>query len=148
MRAIPTSCIGLGVMLVCCCAIGSGESAIGKKERSNDELIGALNQPVIGPMMGPSTGIRANAATRAVVKRGRGIVPDLIYALEHSSWRQSVWIVFCLTELRASSARERVLKLRDEIDQGRFTKENERHDFTLDVWIRCYLRTEAQAHGL
>jgi hypothetical protein len=142
VRAILTLYVGLGCPFVCCCAIGSEEPATGNKTRSNDELIEALNQVVSGPRIGPSMGITANPATRAVVKRGPGIVPDLIYALDHSSWRQSVWIVFCLRELRASAARERILQLREEIDQGRF--DSEPRDLTLKASIVGYLRAEAQ----
>jgi hypothetical protein len=145
VSSILTPCVGLGCLSLCFCALGSEQPATGNRGRSNAELIEALNQVVSGPRVGPSMGIRANAATRAVVKRGPGIVPDLIYALDHSSWRQSVWIVFCLTELRASSARERILQLREEIDQGRF--DSEPRDLTLDAGIRGYLRKEAHARA-
>jgi hypothetical protein len=104
------------------------------------QIVEALKQlPVEGPNIGPVTGIDSNKTTDAVVQAGQSIVPTLVAALDRSSWRQSVWIVFCLQELHASSARLRLIKLKTEVEQGRF--KNEPHDFTLQVLIDTFLRT-------
>jgi hypothetical protein len=103
------------------------------------KLIEALrNVPVNGPSLGaPAQGLSTNAATEAIVQKGPVIIPTLISALDHSSWTQTVWIVFCLDQLRATGARERILKLQREIDNGRFA--NEHHDLTLQAIIQAYL---------
>ncbi len=110
-----------------------------KKTEHLQKLVAALNNvPVTGASIGPYTGISDNDSTRAVVHEGRDIVPFLVSALDHSSWSQSVWIVFCLRELRAVSAKDRVLQLKKELENGtRFS--SEAHNFTLNVQIRAYL---------
>lgn len=106
---------------------------------ANAELVEALKDvPVKGPSAGgPVQGLYTNAVTQAVVEKGQVIIPTLISALDHSSWTQSVWIVFCLKQLRAAEAKDRILKLQREIDNGRFA--NQPHDLTLEAIIQGYL---------
>lgn len=95
----------------------------------------ALSGPSAG---GPCQGVSDNEVTRAIVREGPAIVPPLISALDDSSFSQSVYIVFCLRELHASAAKERIGRLRKELEAGmRFAKEP--HDFTLDVQVDSYL---------
>ena len=103
-----------------------------------EQLVEALSSvPVTGPSIGPSTGITSNPQTDAVVHQGAAIVPSLIYSLDHSSWQQSVWIMFCLNELHAKAAKPQILELKKEIEHGRFASEPQ--DFTLDAGIDNYL---------
>jgi len=111
-----------------------------EQERNFMKLIEALRDvPVKGPSFGaPVRSVSANSATQAVVREGPAIVPALIAALDHSSWNHSVWIVFCLRELRARDAKARIIRLKDEEWSARFASEP--HDLTLDMLIETYLR--------
>jgi hypothetical protein len=107
-------------------------------------LVEALaHLPVRGMHVGPVTAIRANKVTDAVVREGMSIVPTLVSALDHSSYNQTVWIVFCLAELRAGSAKATVIRVRQEEERGRFAAEP--HDLTLSSEIKNYLRIVAVA---
>ena len=123
----------------------SGEGRQGDKEHDRRaKLVEALaDLPLSGMNVGPVRAIGANRVTDAVVREGVAIVPMLASALDHSSYDQTVWIVFCLTELRATPAKARVIKLKHEEEHGRFAAEL--HDFTLEFEIKNYLRVVAEA---
>ncbi|HEV3303349.1 MAG TPA: hypothetical protein VG055_27095 [Planctomycetaceae bacterium] len=123
----------------------SGEGNQGDKDHDRRaKLVEALaDLPLSGMNVGPVRAIGANRVTDAVVCEGAAIVPMLASALDRSSYGQTVWIVFCLTELRATPAKARVIKLKHEEEHGRFAAEL--HDFTLEFEIKNYLRVVAEA---
>jgi len=111
-------------------------------DHASDELIRNLRiHPLTrGPSAGgPVWGILPDEVTGAIIAQGRPIVPRLIDELSHSNWAESVYIVYCLRELKAKNARPNVLELQRQLESGdRFA--NEQKNYTLDVLIRTYLR--------
>jgi hypothetical protein len=109
-------------------------------QSENIKLVDALKAlPVTGASIGPETGITSNSTTTNIVSKGKVIVPVLVSALDNNSWTQDVWIVFCLRQMRAPDAKDRLLKLQNEIKNGRFW--NQGYDFTLQTEIQSYLET-------
>jgi hypothetical protein len=140
--------IGLSVVAACDKHTPQAPSGENSEYKMSDDgrikLVEALGQLAAeGPNIGPVTAISANSTTDAVVHEGAAIVPALVAALDHSSYSQTVWVVFCLTELRATSAKARVIKLKDEEEHGRFAAEP--HDLTLTFEIKNYLRVVGEA---
>ncbi len=91
---------------------------------------------VEGPSFGaPYVAISHNDITRAIVAHGEEIIPVLIQTLENCSLSEAVFIVFCLRELHAKSAKERVKQLQE---SHRFNDTEK--DLTLDLQIQFFLR--------
>ena len=113
----------------------------GSSQREVDDLIENLrNHPLTDGFSagGPYWGIGKDDVTRPIIARGMAIVPRLVGELPHSSWAESVYIVFCLSELKAKSAKANVLELQAQVKSGRFAHEG--RNFTLDMQITYYLR--------
>jgi hypothetical protein len=87
---------------------------------------------------GPYVGVAHNDVTRRIVAKGDA-VPPLVRRLDHSSCDESVYIVFCLRQLKAGGAKGRVLQLEKEAKEGR-RFEGERNVFTLEMQIQYFLR--------
>jgi hypothetical protein len=60
---------------------------------------------------GPYVSPVHTAVTREVVSKGASVIPYLIKRLDSSGYDESVYIVFCLRELRAISAKDKVADL-------------------------------------
>ncbi|MGH7980278.1 MAG: hypothetical protein ACREE6_12965 [Limisphaerales bacterium] len=139
-KALPAIFACAGIFLVfSSCKMTKDHAIKSSGDQANAELVAALvHVPVKGPSLGaPVQGLSKNPATEAVVEKGPAIIPTLISALDHSSWSQTVWIVFCLKQMRATEAKERILRLQKEIDNGRFASQP--HDLTLQAGIQGYL---------
>lgn len=126
-----------GLGLICSCNAPNKTHEDSQMNNRNVQRVESLKEiPVDGAMIGPAKGLSPNATTHAVVEQGGAIIPTLLSALDTSSWSQTVWIMFCLKEMKATEAKARVLKLLEEIHQGRFS--NEPRDLTLETLIRGY----------
>jgi hypothetical protein len=88
---------------------------------------------------GPHRGVGHNAITTAIVDCGNGIVPDLVAYLARSNYNESICIVFCLRELKATGARPAVDQLAKELQSG--ARFSEPHDATLEVMIQAYYKS-------
>src|SRR5205823_3281554 len=116
-----------------------GESNM-QEDTQMQELIDKLaTLPVEGGSRGgPYVGIAHNDVTRAVVAKGDKIVPLLIDKLNTTSnLNQAIYIVFCLRELHAKSAKPYIQQLQASISD-RF--KNTPRDLTLDMQIQFFLR--------
>ncbi len=97
-----------------------------------------LAQHGAGSLGGPYVGIVHNSVTRAVVAQGKKIVPQLVERLKSSGPDESAFIVFCLRELHAVSAKKKLVELQQAVRSGaRFA--NEPHDLTLEMQIKFFL---------
>lgn len=92
----------------------------------------SLNGPSRG---GPYVGISHNDVTRAIVAEGEAIIPLLVDKLKTSNLTETIFIVFCLRELKAKSAKEKIQQLQS---SERFS--NLERDMTLEMQIRFFLR--------
>ena len=90
----------------------------------------------------PHSAMTENDATSAVSAIGDQIVPYLITELDRSDFAESSYIVYCLAKLKARAARQRILKLREEMLAGRFSAENP--DLTLETEIGYYREAVAE----
>jgi hypothetical protein len=109
-----------------------------------DELVTTLRNHPLNTKMGPSFNgpgaieVIGDDLTRAIIAKGDAIVPKLIAELKQSDLNESVLIVYCLTELKASNARPAVVQLRKQRGSGeRFAGEH--RDGTLLQIIHDYL---------
>jgi hypothetical protein len=64
---------------------------------------------------GPGLGVVHTPVTREVVSRGPSVIPFLIKRLDTSGYNESVYIVFCLDELRAVAAKEKIAELQKDL---------------------------------
>jgi hypothetical protein len=131
------------ISLVIVLAIFVGGCSTSHAQTGNEHYVQLVERlkrlPVEGPSIGPVTAFEDNDATRAVVAEGPKIVPSLTAALDKGPWNQCVWVVFCLRELHAKSAKPRIVKFNRELeDPKRFQAEP--HDLTLDVEVATYLK--------
>jgi hypothetical protein len=95
-----------------------------------------LTLSVEGPSRGgPYVGIQHNDVTRSIVAEGEEIVPLLLNKLETSNLTETIYIVFCLRELHAQSAKKQIQQLQR---SDRF-KDIEK-DMTLEMQIKYFLR--------
>ncbi len=91
---------------------------------------------VEGPSLGgPYVGISHNTVTRAIVSEGHKLIPFLTKRLNKSSLNETIFIVFCLRELHAKSAKGNIEQLQR---SKRFKKIKK--DMTLDMQIEFFLR--------
>lgn len=125
--------------------LGSGTERTERttQESVEESIAGLQNLSVaenaLGSSGGPHVGIGGNSVTKKVIDHGDRAVPLLIKGLDTSGWDESVFIVFCLRELRAKVAKDRVARLEKEIrDEARFA--SMRRDATLEVQIKFFLR--------
>ena len=108
--------------------------------RNSRTLIGRLDGlKVAGPSRGgPYVGILPNDLTTAIVKEGERAVPELVVHLDRANYAGTVYTVYCLHELKAKAAKERVQTLQQVLERGqRFAEEP--HDLTLAVEIQSFL---------
>jgi hypothetical protein len=88
---------------------------------------------------GPYVGVGHNATTKAIVEKGRPVIPFLIKRLDKSGVNESIWIVFCLRELKAKEASPAINDLKRQLEaKERFS--NIRRDFTLEMQIHFFLK--------
>jgi hypothetical protein len=88
---------------------------------------------------GPYLYIGHNDVTKSVIAEGSRIIPVLVKRLDSSGYDESAYIVFCLRELRAKSALDKILELEKSLDEGkRFTQAP--HDLTLKMQIKFFKR--------
>lgn len=134
------NCLWLFFLIFSVCSEGCNVQSKYIESKRYGELVAALGQiPVTGPIIGPAHGLSDNAATKAVVAEGPSIIPELTSALDHSTWKQSVWIVYCLRELHAKNAKDSILKLEHE-EESNIRFENGQHDLTLYAEIQGFLK--------
>jgi hypothetical protein len=107
------------------------ESTVAKLQSLKVRQVG-----LAGP--GPAHAIVHNETTREVVAKGRPIIPVLLKRLETCSWDEAVFIVFCLNDLRAKSAKGQVSELQKAEHGGKRFRDP--HDLTLELQIQHYLR--------
>src|SRR5262249_11255006 len=106
-----------------------------------DELLAKLTGMEVegGGFGGPYIGVVHNETTREIVGRGKKVIPHLLKRLDSSGYDESVYIVFCLWELRAAEAKTKIVQLQRDLKEGkRFSQEL--HDLTLEMEIEHYLR--------
>jgi hypothetical protein len=84
---------------------------------------------------GPYVGITPNPFTDAIVREGTKAVPFILDRLETSDLGETIFLVFCLRELRAKEAKTAIGRLQR---SERFA--GQRKDLTLDMQIQFYLR--------
>lgn len=84
---------------------------------------------------GPYVGISHNPVTLSIVAEGEKIVPLLIEELDTCGLDEAIFIVFCLSELHAKSAKAKIEELQS---SDRFS--NVKRDLTLDMQIKFFLR--------
>lgn len=109
------------------------------KEADYSDLIGKLKTSRLEGTSfgGPYITVVHNELTREIVARGRAIVPSLAKSLNHSSYEESVLIVFCLIEIGDTSCKEQLDLLKAKCLSGdRFAA---RHDRTLVMYVDRYL---------
>lgn len=101
------------------------------------ELIARLGEvPLAGASFGgPYVGVSHNEVTRALLAKGRGVIPALVARLEESGLTETIFIVFLLRELRAKEAKGVVAGL---LASGRF--DGQPRDLTLEMQIQYFLR--------
>jgi hypothetical protein len=139
----------LAVTVLCCSGNGDSDSSVQPthiaEERTTKpcDKAAALGRikdfRVTGASFGgPYRGVGHNAITTAIVDCGSGIVPDLIAYLAHSNYNESICIVFCLSELKATDAKRAVDRLDKQLQGG--TRFTEPHDATLEVQIMHYYK--------
>jgi hypothetical protein len=86
---------------------------------------------------GPYVAVGGNQITKQIISKGSTMVPRLLKRLAKSDYNESVFIVFCLRELRARDARDHILRVhRQLVRRERF---KEPHDLTLEMQIRYFL---------
>jgi len=109
-------------------------------ERALERLLDKLpNRVVTGDSFGgPYVGVGHNDVTKAIVAYGQKAVPHLLDRLQTSNVDETIFIVFCLRELRATAAREAVDKLRQDLKRAKRFAGVQR-DFTLEVQIDYFL---------
>lgn len=124
-------------------------AATQRNNPGEDEFEGLMerlrNHPLnSGPSAGgPVWGIMPDEVTNSIIAQGGKIVASLIKELSKSDWTESVYIVFCLREMKAKGAIPSVLLLKKQLmSDERF--ENEHHNFTLEVQIDSYLRESSK----
>jgi hypothetical protein len=88
---------------------------------------------------GPYFGIAHNDVTRSIVEQGSRIIPALVQRLDSSEYDESAYIIFCLRELRAKSARDKILELEKSLDDRKRFAETP-HDLTLKMQIKFFKR--------
>lgn len=100
-------------------------------------LINKLDELTIdGPGRGgPYTGVQHNKITEEIVAAGKEIVPLLIDNLEQGSLVKTIFIIFCLHELKAKEAKPYIERL---ALSKRFA--NVERDMTLEMQINFFLR--------
>lgn len=84
---------------------------------------------------GPYVGILHNDVTRAIVAEGDKIIRALLERLETSSLSETIFIVFCLRELHAKSAKHSLEQLQR---SNRF--QDVEKDLTLDMQLQFFWR--------
>ena len=106
-----------------------------------DRAIGALaGIKVVGDSFGgPYVGVDHNHVTRDIVAFGPSAIPALVDRLKKSDVDETIFIVFCLSELQARSAKDQIIALNRSLkERQRFS--GVRRDLTLDVQIDFFLR--------
>jgi hypothetical protein len=88
---------------------------------------------------GPYLGIVHNDVTKSIVDQGSQIIPVLVKRLDSSGYDESAYIVFCLRELRARSAIDKIVELEKSLDEGKRFVETP-HDLTLKMQIKFFKR--------
>ena len=88
---------------------------------------------------GPWVVINHNDVTRAVVAKGRPIIPRLLKRLDVCDYDEAVFVVFCLRQLHAKEAKNKIIELQESLKKGERIDKKGR-DLTLDVNIIFYLR--------
>jgi hypothetical protein len=88
---------------------------------------------------GPYLGIGHNDVTKKVVAEGGRVIPFLVKRLDSSGYDESAYIVFCLRELRAKSAIDKILELEKSLDERKRFAEAP-HDLTLKMQIKFFKR--------
>ncbi len=86
---------------------------------------------------GPYHSVMPNETGEAIISKGKDAVPYLIDRLDESTLDETIYILECLTQLRAPEARERVLQLKKDVDEGRKFPPAER-DRSLEYQIAKY----------
>jgi hypothetical protein len=119
--------------------------AVGEKNRHRVEeirriemLLDSLRQLKVEGASGggPAVGIVHNHVTKEIVAEGSRIVPLLLKRLDSGGYDESAYIVFCLRELQAKTAKDKILELEKAHDERkRFT---EPHDLTLKLQIKFF----------
>lgn len=101
------------------------------------ELLNELpSQRIEGVSLGgPYVGLSHNEITRAILAKGREVVPALVKRLEGSGLTETIFLVFLLRELQAKEARAAVMSL---LHSPRFR--DLPRDLTLEMQIRFFLR--------
>jgi hypothetical protein len=86
---------------------------------------------------GPYVAVSENQITKQIIAKGSTIVPRLLKRLDKGDYNESVFIVFCLRELRARDGRDHILGVhRQLVRRERF---KEPHDLTLEMQIRYFV---------
>jgi hypothetical protein len=88
---------------------------------------------------GPHKAVVANETTTAIVAKGPSIVPLLIANLDRANVDGTIFTIYCLRDLRATSAKAKIQELQAALRRGeRFA--DVRRDLTLEVQIDFFLR--------
>jgi hypothetical protein len=127
------------------CSDSNRGSRQGNRSKKDDEDIHTILKKlrlmkIKGIMLGgPSVGLVHNKTTKQIVSKGDRMIPYLIQRLDSSGYDETVYIVFCLHELKAKSAKKRILEVDKALKESkRFTEKP--HDLTLKNEIEFYLQ--------
>jgi hypothetical protein len=135
----------LSILCLAGCSDPNQGSNQDNRGRKDDEDIYMLlkelrHLKIEGIMLGgPSVGLVHNKTTRQIVSKGGRIIPYLIQRLDSSGYDESVYIVFCLHELKAKKAKKKILEVDKALKElKRFT--DKPHDLTLKNEIDFFLQ--------
>jgi hypothetical protein len=131
------------VIIGLCVFVTIGYAIIREQARRNltIRLLESLNgeAPDGASFGGPYVGVEHTEATRRIVQQGRSVVPILVNRLGTSGLNETIYIVFCLRELKACDAKTAVQILQQQI-QKKERFRNVRRDLTLEMQVIFFLK--------
>lgn len=131
------SAVGIVVLGIFGCGCGAKPAS----PTDTTALVRQLGELKVGGagVGGPYSGVLHNDVTRSIVAQGHSVVPALVERLPVAGYDETVYVVFCLREMKAASAKTAVRQLQSDLRDGkRF--QGERHDLTLKIEIEQYLK--------